>query len=87
MDRRKFIKQTALTGAGLTLPNTLVSCNDNNNDASEVETNTIVNTKNVPLVIATWHVKEATAKAMQVLQAGGNALDAVEQGCRERRSE
>ena len=34
------------------------------------------------MVIATWHVKESTAKAWEILQAGDNALDAVEQGCR-----
>jgi N4-(beta-N-acetylglucosaminyl)-L-asparaginase len=34
------------------------------------------------MVIATWDVKNATAKAWDILQAGGNALDAVEQGCR-----
>ncbi|MCL4171206.1 UNVERIFIED_CONTAM: hypothetical protein GTU68_030350, partial [Idotea baltica] len=34
-----------------------------------------------PLVIATWNVKAATAKAWEILENGGTALDAVEQGC------
>ncbi|WP_299523249.1 isoaspartyl peptidase/L-asparaginase family protein [Winogradskyella sp.] len=83
MNRRKFIKNTALTGAGLTLGNSLMGCDEK---TSEKTKNTIINSENgsktsLPLVIATWHVKEATAKAMEVLQAGGNVLDAVEQGC------
>ena len=34
------------------------------------------------MVIATWNVPRATAKAWEVLQDRGSALDAVEQGCR-----
>ena len=84
MNRRKFIKNTALTSAGLAIGSSLTNCKENSTDSKE--TNTLATGADVkvklPLVIATWHVKEATAKAMEVLQAGGNALDAVEQGCK-----
>ena len=36
----------------------------------------------MPLVVATWNVPNATEAAYTVLQSGGSALDAVEQGCR-----
>ena len=81
MKRRKFIKNASLSGAGIALGHTLMSCNENaeNKPATPVTTST---TSSLPLVIATWHVENATAKAMEVLQAGGSSLDAVEQGCR-----
>ena len=82
MKRRNFIKNAALSGAGVAVGSTLLSCADSD---KKVETNVVTPVTNskatLPLVIATWHVKEATAKAWEVLQAGGNALDAVEQGC------
>ncbi|PNQ74045.1 glycosylasparaginase [Hanstruepera neustonica] len=82
MKRRHFLKNAALSGAGVAVGSTLLSCADND---KKVETSVATPTPNskasLPLVIATWHVKEATAKAWEVLQAGGNALDAVEQGC------
>lgn len=80
MNRRKFIKNASLTGAGLAVGSTLIHCAE---ATSKNEENTaVVDTKNnLPLVIATWHVENATTKAMEVLEAGGNALDAVEQGC------
>ena len=83
MKRRDFIKNTSLTGLGLAVGNALVNSNE-----GIVETHKAQNHKaarelyGIPLVVATWHVKNATAKAMEILEAGGNALDAVEQGCR-----
>lgn len=81
MKRRKFLKNVSLSGASIALGHTLMSCNENaeNKPATPVTTST---TSSLPLVIATWHVENATAKAMEVLQAGGSSLDAVEQGCR-----
>jgi N4-(beta-N-acetylglucosaminyl)-L-asparaginase len=78
MKRRQFIKNTTLSGAGLALGSTLASCTETTGKkATVVATPTAV----LPVVVATWHVKEATAKAMEVLERGGSALDAVEQGC------
>ncbi|APY08697.1 glycosylasparaginase [Winogradskyella sp. J14-2] len=81
MKRRNFIKNAALTSAGLVIGNSLTSCN--NSESKEENNETIVSTdeEKLPLVIATWHVKNATARAMEILQSGGTSLDAVEQGC------
>lgn len=78
MKRRKFLKNASLTSVGLTIGSTLVNCNNTKEDKP-----IIANTPKVslPIVIATWHVPNATAKAMEILQKNGNVLDAVEQGC------
>ncbi len=81
MNRRKFIKNASISGAGIALGNTLMSCNENAENKTETPMATST-TASLPLVIATWHVENATAKAMEVLEAGGSSLDAVEQGCR-----
>ena len=80
MKRRNFIKNASLTGVGLTMGATLASCVENVTEEKTTIT-TVKSKASFPLVIATWHVIDATAKAMKILQAGGNALDAVEQGC------
>ena len=78
MERRNFIKNASLTGVGLAVGTATVNCTD----AKKTELATSTQKASLPLVIATWHVKNATAKAWEILQAGGSALDAVEQGCR-----
>ncbi|NNC46320.1 MAG: N(4)-(beta-N-acetylglucosaminyl)-L-asparaginase [Winogradskyella sp.] len=78
MKRRDFIKNTSLTGLGITLGSSAMACNTTNKESTQGTTSV---SATLPLVIATWHVKNATAKAWDVLQAGGSALDAVEQGC------
>lgn len=58
-----------------------MSCKESNTEGVEMgETENTI--PEYPLVIATWNVKEATAKAWEVLDQGGTALDAIEQGCR-----
>ena len=80
MKRRNFIKNASLSGVGIAVGSALVSCKED--AVQKQETSAPVVIGSIPLVIATWDVKNATAKAMEVLNAGGNALDAVEQGCR-----
>lgn len=80
MKRRNFIKNAALTSAGLAIGNSITNCADS--ESKDNKSDVAVSTNKLPLVIATWHVKNATTKAMEILQAGGTALDAVEQGCR-----
>lgn len=78
MKRRKFLKNASLSGIGLSVGSTFA----NSNYSTKV--NPISNNSDkasLPVVIATWHVPNATAKAMEILQKNGNALDAVEQGC------
>ncbi|SMC50592.1 N(4)-(beta-N-acetylglucosaminyl)-L-asparaginase [Moheibacter sediminis] len=76
MNRRKFIQNTALSGLGLTVGASVLA-----NEIPLTNSNTELNINNYPLVIATWDVKNATAKAWDVLQKGGSAMDAVEKGC------
>jgi len=78
--RRNFIKNASLTGVGLAVGGTMASCADNKTNDSNTDSSTTKTS--MPLVIATWNVKNATAKAWEVLHSGGSTLDAVEQGCR-----
>lgn len=76
MNRRKFIKKSALSTLGIGVGVTALG-----KSLPEVNPNVQKNTANYPLVIATWNVPNATAMAWEVLQKGGSALDAVERGC------
>jgi len=80
MKRRKFIQNASLSTLGVVATAAIVSCK------TETETTTIVATSNdkvvKPLVIATWKTDLAVETAAEVLEKGGSALDAVEQGCR-----
>jgi len=80
MKRRNFIKNAVLSSTGLAVGSTLVNCADNASKEKK-EVIAVATKASLPLVIATWHVIDSTAKAMEVLQAGGSAIDAVEQGC------
>lgn len=77
--RRKFITNTA-KGALAVAAGSTVSCQpDSQTDGKTVEKAV----QSRPLVISTWGFGlKANAEAMKVLQAGGSALDAVEQGVR-----
>ena len=79
MKRRKFLKNASLSGIGLALGKSLTSCAETTPSESVIGT---MGVASLPLVIATWDVKNSTEKAWEILQNGGTALDAVEQGCR-----
>ncbi|MDH3697712.1 MAG: N(4)-(beta-N-acetylglucosaminyl)-L-asparaginase [Flavobacteriaceae bacterium] len=74
MQRRKFLEVTSLSTAGLAT-STVIACKDSKRTSEPSEEKEIK-----PIVIATWDVPNATAKAWSVMQNGGNSLDAVEQG-------
>jgi N4-(beta-N-acetylglucosaminyl)-L-asparaginase len=75
--RRKFLRQTALGGLGITLAPAIIRGNGLPNPKSSG------NSKALPLVISTWnHGLPANEAAWEVLSRGGDALDAVEQGVR-----
>jgi len=79
MKRRNFLKNASLTGVGLAVGNSLISCTEKKSEEPIVVSDT---TKvSLPLVIATWDVKNATAKAWETLQNGETVLDAIEKGC------
>lgn len=74
--RRDFLKLGALASSGLILPSSL--------KAEENQTSAIHSVKQTkPIVISTWnHGLDANKAAWKVLNKGGSALDAVEQGVR-----
>jgi N4-(beta-N-acetylglucosaminyl)-L-asparaginase len=75
MKRRKFIKQSGLTGLGLVAAKSYATYPKNKDIKFNDE---VINV--LPLVIATWNVKNVTKKSWEVLELGKSALDAVEQG-------
>jgi len=77
MHRRKFLKNSSLTTAGLISAPVLSSCKTEPKIESAVQTEAIK-----PIVVCTWDFHNASTKAWEVLQKGGNALDAVEEGVR-----
>ena len=80
MKRRKFIKTAAATGVGVVVGKALMSCAQENPEVIPVISD--AKEASLPLVVATWDVKNSTQKAWEILQAGGTALDAVEEGCK-----
>ena len=75
-NRRQFLKGTALGAAGaLILPKAFTrSISNKTNPHSQ---------SGFPMVISTWnHGLAANEAAMQILNGGGRAIDAVEQGVR-----
>ena len=76
MNRRKFIQKTALSGIGLSVGASALA----NEFPIEIESSKNL-AENHPMVIATWDVKNATARAWEELQKGSSALTAVEKGC------
>ena len=80
MKRRNFLKKASITSLGLiTTSSILSSCKDVSREKAPV----IANLENFkPIVIATWNVPNATAKAWEIIQQNGSSLNAVEQGCR-----
>lgn len=80
MKRRNFLKNATLSSVGLAVGSVLVNCGNSTED--KTISATPVKKANLPIVIATWDVKDSTAKAWEILHNGGSTLDAVEQGCR-----
>ena len=81
MKRRNFIQNTALGGLGIVAGSKAVAGNLENTQMNTLEGASTVQYQ-LPLVIATWNVPNATQAAYNVLNNGGSVLDAVEQGCR-----
>ena len=78
MKRRNFIKKASASSLGLVAASTILSCKEGKEKALPVTTKSPIK----PLVIATWKTDLAVETAAKVLEKGGSALDAVEQGCR-----
>ncbi len=71
MRRRKFIKKTSLLSVGLGITTSNYSNIYKNKN----------NVKTLPVVIATWDVKNATKKAWEILKKNESSLNAIEKGC------
>jgi N4-(beta-N-acetylglucosaminyl)-L-asparaginase len=82
MKRRNFIKKASVSGLGLiAVSSIIISCDaDTKKSDDKILGFTLKSVK--PLVIATWRTDLAVETAAKVLEKGGLALDAVEQGCR-----
>ena len=77
MKRRDFIKNASLTGVGITVGNSLLSCNESSSE--KTKNNTIMASSNLkrPIAICTWGFVAANAKAGEELSKGTKALDAA----------
>ncbi|MCI2229674.1 N(4)-(beta-N-acetylglucosaminyl)-L-asparaginase [Polaribacter sp. MSW13] len=81
MKRRNFIKKASVTGLGIVaVSSSFMSCDEVKSSEKKVVASKLNPIR--PLVIATWNTSLAVETAAKVLEKGGSALDAVEQGCR-----
>ncbi len=79
MKRRTFIQNASLSSLGIVAAASVIGCKENEveKDAAAAENSEAT----IPVVIATWNVPDSTKKAWEVIENGGSALDAIEQGC------
>ncbi len=80
MKRRNFIKKASVSGFGFVAVSSSIISRNDNSVKKEILVSALKPVR--PLVIATWDTPLAVETASKVLQKGGSALDAVEQGCR-----
>ena len=81
MKRRNFLQKAALGSFGITaLGSSLAATAATPKGAKDTQDVPVSNSL-LPVVIATWSVKQATQKAWQSLEQGSSALDAVIAGC------
>ncbi len=86
MSRRKFLKTSALGVGAVLLAKCTSATPEEKSEDTEVTTTPKTTTK--PIVISTWnHGLAANKAAWEILEKGGNALDAVEAGVRVTESE
>ncbi|CAM1363028.1 isoaspartyl peptidase/L-asparaginase family protein [Tenacibaculum xiamenense] len=82
MKRRKFLQKASVSGLGVFAASSILACKtEQESDKTQNKqngTSTIVK----PLVIATWNTPLAVETAAKILERGGSALEAVEEGCR-----
>lgn len=80
MKRRKFIQKASVSSLGLLAASNLVACKTENQETKEDKS--VISVAIKPLVIATWNTPLAVETAAKILERGGSALEAVEEGCR-----
>lgn len=77
MKRRKFLEKSTLSSAALMAAPFTTAAHGQIAESTIPEP---LGSRGYPMVIATWDVPNATARAWEVLSTGGSALDAVEKG-------
>ncbi|MBU1719292.1 MAG: isoaspartyl peptidase/L-asparaginase, partial [Bacteroidetes bacterium] len=83
MKRRDFIKNVVVGTAGLAIASPLLAAGNRKSAGKETHSRKSgikASAGNWPVAVCTWNLKNAVAKAGEVLKSGGNSLDAVEQG-------
>lgn len=81
MKRRKFLQNISITSLGIVTTSSVVGCNLDSKTENKTATEPIVTPEAItPIVVATWNVPNATAKAWEILNTNGSSLDAVEKG-------
>ena len=79
MKRRKFLQKASASGLGVITASSLIACKT---DQELDKKNKKKSNTTTPLIIATWNTPLAVKTAAKVLEKGGAALEAVEEGCR-----
>ncbi|KAA2218620.1 isoaspartyl peptidase/L-asparaginase family protein [Maribacter flavus] len=77
MQRRKFLKNSGALTAGMLATPIIAAPSDYEKNQKPIDTQS---NATIPITICTWDFGNATAKAWEVLSAGGSSLDAVHQG-------
>ncbi|TLF44264.1 isoaspartyl peptidase/L-asparaginase family protein [Maribacter aurantiacus] len=77
MQRRKFLKNSGALTAGMLATPIIAAPSDYEKNQKPIDTQS---NATIPIAICTWDFGNATAKAWEVLSAGGSSLDAVHQG-------
>ncbi|WP_299678160.1 N(4)-(beta-N-acetylglucosaminyl)-L-asparaginase [uncultured Dokdonia sp.] len=81
MNRRKFIQNTAITGAGIATGVSAISCKEGESKTSETKKTTITSiSKPNYISISTWNTESANTASGELLAKGKSALDAIIDG-------
>ena len=78
--RRDFLRQSAALGALAALPACAPEESSASSSPGASSASPVAGAQTAPVALATWNNQAAIAVAWEVLNAGGYALDAVEQG-------
>ena len=81
MKRRNFLQKAALGSVGITALGSSLAATAATPKGAKHTQDVPVSNSLLPVVIATWSVKQATQKAWQSMEQGSSALDAVIAGC------
>lgn len=81
MKRRNFLQKAALGSVGITTLGSSLAATAATSKKAKDKQEALASNSLLPVVIATWSVKQATKKAWQSMEDGSSALDAVIAGC------